>query len=159
MQGPLEATARSREDALSALDEATRWLLPASRADLVRTLGELYLHTVRRAEQSEDRKGLIALYTRELMAFPGDLALSAIRDYRGTFFPALEDLRRPIEQSSKLIARRNVVRALREFLESDEEPDRELSPEERAKVRASFSKLAEELRGRSGTHASDGETS
>ena len=145
-QGPLAAEASSRQDVQSALAEAERWMEPATREALVRALMELYMVTARRAEDVQDRNGLIALYARELRSYPGDVALAAIAGYRGKFFPALSELQDAIARDTRLVGRRNVIRAFREFLVSDEPREREICQEERERVRAGFSDLLAKLK-------------
>lgn len=135
----------SLSDARQALVEAQRWLGPAVEETLQRALGELYIRTARRAEEAAERKALLRLYARELSALPGDLVLEAIRAYRGTFFPALDELRGPVERSGRLRERRLKIAAIREFLNAPEEKPVRRAPtdEQRAKMRA----LAKELSG------------
>lgn len=133
-------TSPSLEDARSALAEAEGWLRPASMEALARVLGELYLRTARRAEESIDRQAVVMLYARELMAYPRDIALDAIRRYRGKFFPALDELREPIERDARLLERRQRIAALKAFVASwGMVPPKSANPPtetQRAKVRA-----------------------
>lgn len=115
-------TSQSLEDARSALAEAEGWLRPASMEALARVLGELYLRTARRAEESIDRQAVVMLYARELTAYPRDIALDAIRRYRGKFFPALDELREPIERDARLIERRQRIAALKGLVENWRKP-------------------------------------
>lgn len=133
-------TSASLDDARSALIEAQGWLRPASAEALTRALSELYLRTARRAEEKIDRQAIIKLYARELSAYPGDIALDGIRRYRGTFFPALDELRGPIEGDARMADRRLRIGALEGFVSSwgvtPPKPKNPPSEAQRAAVRA-----------------------
>ena len=110
-----------KEEARAALREVENWLSAAPVALLAKALSELYLRTARRAEDTEDRQALVKLYARELSRYPGDLAVCEIEKYRGTFFPALDELRGPLEKSDRLLKRRRLASALRAFLAGETE--------------------------------------
>lgn len=87
---------------------------------LVRALSELYLMTARAGEASEDRKAVVALYARKLRDFPADIALAAIANYRGKFFPAFEELRELVIADDRLKVRRQKREALRAYLAGEQ---------------------------------------
>ena len=86
----------------------------------MKALSELYLLSAR-APEGEDRKAVIALYARRLRDYPGDVALDAVRNYRGNFFPAFDELRKIIEADRRIAERKARGDALREFLRGEEE--------------------------------------
>lgn len=130
--------AGSPEDAKAATAELRWWLRPAGVA-LVDALHELYTRTARRAEGDEDKIALGALYARELSAFPADRALDAIRNYRGTFFPALDDLRGPLERDEITRDRRQRLAALESFCAHGPTPPvKRVTPEQAAAIRAKY---------------------
>ena len=120
------ATADNPADARTALAVVDRWLEPASLEAIVTELGELYLRTARKKEDTADRKAVIALYARELAVLPADLVIEGIRAYRGDWFPPLDAIRVPIERDLRLRDRRAKARALRRFLV--EGPDASTDP-------------------------------
>ena len=119
-ENPYLITGKSRQDACDALREIENWRRSADTADLVKALSELYLLSAR-APEGEDRKAVIALYAKRLQDYPGDVALDAVRNYRGNFFPAYDELRKLIEADRRIAERKARGDALREFLRDDEE--------------------------------------
>lgn len=106
----------------SALAELAVWLRPASMEALVIELSERYLASGRQAETGDDRKALIALYARKLRDYPADVALDAVRGWRGKFFPAFEELRDIILADRRLHVRRQKQSALRAYFDGSDEP-------------------------------------
>lgn len=147
-QNPIEVVGDSLQNAQDALREAKSWCVGGVRQPITKALSELYLVTARPSEGAVDRTAMLAVLTEKLLAYPTDLVLAAIANYRGKFFPTLEDLRGPIE-SSFVYQRRLLVRAALqaavERLTAGGRPRPE--PErDRAAVNAGFRRLAEELR-------------
>lgn len=119
----------------------------ASLEKLMAELSKLYVRTARRAEGDQDRETLVKLYAVELSKLPGDLALAQIAAYRGTFFPALDELRVPIERSDRLKTRKQKLEALRRAVDGDNpQTERIISDEERAVIAERFRRLSASLR-------------
>lgn len=121
---------------------------PATLEKLLTELSKLYMRTARRSEGDYDRKTVLKLYALELGKFPGDLALAQIEAYRGTFFPALDELRTPIEKSRALRLRVLKLEALRRGIVGESpERRRAVNDQERAYVVDGFKKLSAGLSG------------
>lgn len=123
MQGenPYQIESRSRSDAEAAFRELQAWMRPLPEARMFGALGELYIRTARRGEGETDKEALFRIYARDLAAYPGDVTLSAITGYRGTFFPALGELQEIIERDSRIRERRLRLEAFRAFLTGEPE--------------------------------------
>lgn len=145
---PWIVTAPSRSELDAAIVEAEGWLRPATLEKLLTELSKLYMRTARRPEGDHDRKTVLKLYAVELAKFPGDLVLAQIEAYRGTFFPALDELRTPIEKSRILRSRWLKLEALRRGIVGENpEQQRVISDQERAYVVEGFKKLSARLSG------------
>ena len=145
-QNPVMVRGESLKDAHSALAEVEAWLRPASMETLSKALGEIYIRTARQKEASEDRKTRVLLYARELQKYPADLALAAMRRYRGVYFPALAELETPLIEGRARKERALRARALRAFIDRRGEPaPKHISPAERADVSAALQALKAEL--------------
>lgn len=80
-----------------------------------------------------------ALYARELSAFPADRVLEAIRNYRGTFFPALDEIRGPLERDEIIRDRRQRLAALEAFVAGAIPPPvKRVTAEQAAAIRAKY---------------------
>jgi hypothetical protein len=79
-------------------------------------LSEMAIKTKRRAEDAEDHHAMIQAYLGSLMAYPGDVALAAIKRCTDNdrWFPAWADLRRECDRlgSKRMAARETLRRAL-----------------------------------------------
>jgi hypothetical protein len=103
--------------------------------------------TARRAEHDMDREALISLYGRELGQYPGDVVESAIRGYRGKFFPTFEELRTVIERDRRLVERRLRIRALADYVSNGfQNPKTGMTPEQRQMASERLRERAAELR-------------
>ena len=98
------------------------WMTPSPLQTLVDALGDLYAITARRREGSEDRQAVVLLTANAVQPYPWDLALAAIRGWRGIYFPTAEELRRKIEADRDYRVRCAKVRALEDFLHAPERP-------------------------------------
>jgi len=133
---------------------------------LVGALSELYHTTARRPEDPEDGAAMMVLTARALEGYPGDIALGAIKNWRGIYFPVAEELRRRIEAMPAFRDRAAKIRALREFLDGGPSgAPRDIPAAERARVSEGFRKLRAEIDARgsrfsvgadSGSGADDG---
>ncbi len=122
----------SRQDAQSALNELRNWMAPASMEALVVALSELYLTTARAKEVDDDLKAVVALYSRKLRDYPGDIACDVVEKYAGKFFPAFADLRDAIISDSRFVERRARLIALEEYIKTGGEPQRQRITREQA---------------------------
>lgn len=113
-------------------------MAPASHEQLARALSELYLATARAQEGGEDRQAVITLYTRELRAYPGDIVLAHLRGWRGTFFPALTDLKTAIETDDTRRDRILRIQAIREHITGAKPEKKIVTAEEAEAIRAKF---------------------
>jgi|GEM_PF-4737984 len=134
-ENPIEVTARNKEELRVAMKEAEQWMLPATNYSIIAALGELYMVSVKRAEQSEDRKATFLLYTRELRKFPGDIVLKGIHSSTGKFFPALNELIQVITADRLLRVRRQLIDAVRTCLENWDKPKRVCNPVTKQQIR------------------------
>lgn len=135
-------------EAKRALAEAMMWMRPGSLRALVDALNNLYIVSGRRTEEPDNQAVRILATARELEAYPHDLALAAIKTYRGIFFPSAEELRLSIEAMPAFRERSEKIKALRHFVEHGPEPEaREIPSAERARVSEGFRKLKSELAG------------
>lgn len=158
-QSPWMVECESEAAARKALDEALMWMSPASLKSLVDALNDLYMIALRRPEASDDQVAVVLLTARALETYPGDLALQAVRTYRGNFFPTAEELRLKIEAMPGLRERSAKIKALRYFIEHGPEPQpKEISQEERDRVSKGLRKLHAELGGSRPSSAADEQT-
>lgn len=140
-QNPYRITSLKRSDAEAALREIRRSLEGPPRDRLLAWLSELYLKTARPGSNDEDFKARLQIYARDLAGFPADIVLEAIRDWRGTFFPAFTELAVKIETDRRLAERRTRIEALELFLagRQDEKPKgKPVTPEFIATLRAKY---------------------
>lgn len=108
---------------------------------LARAVSELYLLCARANERDEDRVAVVTLYAEKLRQWPGDLAIDAIRGWRGKFFPALPELEQHITGDSRLRERRLRMQALKAFVKNGGETPYKISDEERSRIEGGFDKL------------------
>ena len=111
---PIEVVGNSIEDASAGLEESKSWLVRARRAVIVAALSELYLVTARRSEDGDNRKAMLNVMEERLTELPEDLVLAQIKRYRGIYFPALDEIRLPVEQSDRYRRRVFVAAAFHE---------------------------------------------
>ena len=119
---------------------------PLSRDDAFTLLGALDLKTGKARPTDEDFAARLAIYARDMMAYPADIAGNAIRTWRGTFFPSWHELASAIESDRRLRDRRLRIAALEAFLTSP--PTKPpMTPAEREAVKDGFERLRRELSG------------
>ena len=121
-ENPIDVTAGAKKDVLAALSEVKRWMGPAPPEEILVALGELYMGSVKSNEQSDDRKAKFKLYLRELRKFPGDIALGAVKAWRGKHFPGLAELVNVIILDRRWRQRRRLFEALTKCLEDWDKP-------------------------------------
>lgn len=145
---PIDVIGERRAAVYRGLAEIERSLMPVGAAKLVRMFGELELVSAHEKEKSEDSQARIEVMSRRLARYPEDLVRRELWNYRSVFFPKLDDIRIPIEQSTEYRRRLMLRRAFKEALDRIErgvtrrEP---ISDEERARVSAGFQRLRREL--------------
>ena len=134
---------------MAGLREAISWAGGGEEAPITKAISGLYMVTARRSEETDDRIGLIETTSRMLARLPCDLVLKAIDDYRGVFFPKLDEIRLPIERSREYRQRLGIVRAFREAVDRLQGPPRAarrmVTAEDRAIVSAGYRRLRSEL--------------
>ena len=151
-QCPIEIIGDDLTDARSALGEIDHWLKPVGAARLARAFGEIDLVTGHEREAGGDRSKRIEVMARRLSSYPEDLVIAELRRYRGIYFPRLDEIRLPLEQSAAYRRRLTLRRAFTEkirrlVLGETSEPRKIISDEERAAVSAGFRRLRATLTG------------
>lgn len=104
-------------------------------------IGELFLSTRPPTRDPDERKALFALYTRELSKLPHGRVMARLKAYRGVFFPALDEIRAPIEADIAEEATRARRRAAAPPPPPPRPPD-----EVRDRMSSGFKSLVAELR-------------
>lgn len=145
---PIDVIGESRASMQRGLAQIERSLAPVGAAKLVRMFGELELVSAHEREKAEDSQARIEVMARRLARYPEDLVRRELWNYRSVFFPKLDEIRIPIEQSAEYRKRHILRRAFKEALDRLErgvtrrEP---ISDAERAKVSEGFQRLRREL--------------
>ena len=115
-------------DASAAIADLEKLMLPAPAADLERLIAGLSVVTAKRQDDPFTEALRMDEYSRRLANYPADVVADVLTNWRGTFFPTFEELRRVCD--AKTGPRRAMINALR-FKHKPAEEARELPSMER----------------------------
>jgi len=120
-ENPLTIESDLRSEAEAALRDMRDSMGPACGEALMQALVALSVQTIHRTEINQDTDLTLEIYHRELLAFPGDVTLSVLKNWPGTFFPRSWEVKQKIISDRRVVKRRKIIRALEDFLSGAQE--------------------------------------
>ncbi len=125
----------------AAVEHHERAMMPAPQSDVLMALARLRAMTRAPQAGDDDLKFSLGVYAEELAAYPGDVVLSALKDWprRSMWWPSWHELRGGLEDLT--VERRSRLEALRRLASGDVPPSiedaREAREAEAARLAAS----------------------